>query len=149
MRTGRPIPNSFCWRQHFFINILAIFRKKWRHVTSRDVIVSDFHQNFRKCFPSWCDHVVQIWRHLHHLNWSYEQLRIFPVYMGNIGNPIPPPDKDPISWALWGPGPRKSQEMCKTKFCSLKNQRRPSACAIFPLSIRIRLGGYFYPPHVK
>ena len=64
---------------------------------SRKINVVETLQNLDflswKCFSSWCNHVVQIWRHWHHLNWSYEQLRIFPIYMGNIGNPYLHPTK--------------------------------------------------------
>ena len=44
---------------------------KWRHVTSRDVTSSDFHQNFQKCFFPLYLTCVQTWSHLHVYNKSY------------------------------------------------------------------------------
>ena len=41
----------FCWRQHFLSrNIQNLFHVM--SLTSRDVIMSDFHKNVRKCFSS-------------------------------------------------------------------------------------------------
>ena len=43
-----------------------------RHMTSRDVVASDFHQTLAKRFSHWYFVVFQIWSHLHHPNGSYE-----------------------------------------------------------------------------
>ena len=75
----------------FFADFLltsALFRQKnqkWRHVTSRDVIMSDFQKKVRKCFFLWYYDVVQIWSHLHHPNRSYEQLRFSYLIWKGIG----------------------------------------------------------------
>ena len=75
---------------HIFADVSivsALFDKnmrKWRHVTSRDVTWSDFHQTFRKCFFPWYLGCVQIWSHLHYLNesWAYFKSRWHCKCMG-------------------------------------------------------------------
>ena len=42
-----PIFAYFCWRHHFFPEILE--DETWRLVTSGDVNMSDFHKNLRIC----------------------------------------------------------------------------------------------------
>ena len=96
----RPHSKNKDWPTHYadFLMTSALFGQifqKWRHVTSRDVIMSDFHQTFRKCFFYWYYDCVQIWSHLHHLNGSYEQLRFFRLIWKYIGKSYLPPTKHP------------------------------------------------------
>ena len=48
---GCPICYHFCWRQQYFCHF-ELKTLKMRHVTSHDVIISDFHQTFKKCFTT-------------------------------------------------------------------------------------------------
>ena len=69
----------------YFLLTSALFEykiEKWRQVTSRDVIMSDFHQNFRKHFSYRYCVMVWIWSHLHHSNENYEHFRIFSHNIG-------------------------------------------------------------------
>ena len=58
--------------------------KIWQKLKIRqsDVIMSDFHKNFRKWPPGGYLVCVQIWSHLHHLNKSYAIFRFFQFCMG-------------------------------------------------------------------
>ena len=76
--------NIFCWHQHFFSDFSWNIAKL-HHVTSRDVIMSDFYKHFRRCFSYWYCVMVKIWSHLHKLKESYEHFRVFRFNMGNIG----------------------------------------------------------------
>ena len=75
MRINRPIVQILMTSQ-----IFGQISKKWRHVTSRDVVMSDFEKKFKKYLSYWYCVAVQIWRHLHHLNGSYGQLRFLQIW---------------------------------------------------------------------
>ena len=110
----------FCLRQHFCLwrhNIFLIWKYigKWRMTSQNDVIMSDFHQTFRKCFSYWYLTSVQISSHLRHLNRKYSNFCIFgynmeiPIYF------LPPPDKTPISRLLEMEITPNVLKMCKIK----------------------------------
>ena len=86
---------------------------KWRHVTSRDVNMSDFHQTFRKCFSYWYEVTVQIWSDLHYLNKSYDNFCILPFCMEIYRKTLPIRDKKPISSLLRVANTPNFQEMCQ------------------------------------
>ena len=75
--------------------------RKWRHMTSRDVTISKFHQNFRKCFfPSYLT-CVQIWSHLHMFSKSYSDLLLFTHNFGIPKNIfLPMPHNPPITFDI-------------------------------------------------
>ena len=95
--TGGPIPNSFCWRQHFFISILAIFPKMtscdvtWRHqVGFSPKLQKMFLWLMWSCGPNLKTFFTSFKRKL----WA---ITYFPDIYGNIyRKTVPTSDKPPI-----------------------------------------------------